>query len=1175
MIGLHKKIYMSLLIIVLVTGLFASVNDKYKFGLQMFKDALYEEAILEFEKIIEEAPTSTEAQQSLFYIGESYRLREDFVKAEIYYKKLLDGYPSNSGRDRTLFYYGNVLSAQKKYSTAQGVYSELVEKYPMSEFTKKSLLFLLESFYYDEKYNEVILMSLDLEKNYADNKAIADVLLMKAKAYFMNNSPNEGQATLENLIKSHKNSDTHWDAILFQVQRIKVKSGNVAAADKLSSYMSGSIPRKYQEIFGKELADLYIEIHEYDKAHTQLMAMITKFDNSDRFPEYLRNLFLVKNNLKKYQEVVTLAGKTDKIIEHSKLKTELLLELAKAEFNLKKFKDAENTIVEIIASEPNEAVLIETKLLSAEIDEGKRFLNKAIDKYLALLNKDNFDRKDKVIYTIANIYFNDLSQYRTALKYYQLISTNYSSSQYNASAYFQIALCYEYLGEYDLALASLQSIPMETVNDKQFREKVSNKMEYIRNFHIVDYKKAFTKLLISMNDYVTTNDKIALKKGMAEVMSQHLKDFDSAVSITDGESDEQLFYVTAKTFLKAAEKAKWEKNQKVFAENVAGALAQINKMKESAETTELNLYADLLRADNPAMVIPSIEQFVKNNPDYSRVNNYLYRLIRYYDSSDNIEKEAEYLNLLKQDDSIADADYMNAKIKLAEYYYGKNDFANALVNYEATSALISLSRPSVLYHYTIALNKAGNKTKSMDKLVFLLNNAGGFPEYSEAVNTLTGYYIESSEFKKALNYYQQIPENERNDAYYRRLYTIYSGLNNIEESKRALLTVQDKNFDELASVAELHIKTHDYSLAEYTYKQLIEKDPGNKFAYRLAIANLAYDQEDYSKSIEYFKKVTNEYIMGQANKKELAKKNIISYYHIDNRPKAEEILKKMKPIIGEDPDIQAEIKIHEAIYYSKIDIKKARKIVGKVIKNKKIAGTIVNTAHFWRGTFLLKEKNSEDAIKDFSVVLNSSNKALVNQANLKLGTLYFSQEKYEQALDHYFKVINGDETGKLALDAARNFAFVCKTIEEWDKAISAYELIMDKWGDKELESDAVFNIAYCYYRDKSYPKAVSMFEKALQLIDSEELKAESQYWIGESYMGMYMYNEAVTAFLKVSYNYPDQTRWSATSELQAAEAYIKLKKYERALTRLKSIIAKYGAGSNWGKIAQEKISIIQ
>ena len=716
---------------------------------------------------------------------------------------------------------------------------------------------------------------------------------------------------------------------------------------------------------------------------------------------------------------------------------------------------------------------------------------------------------------------------------------------------------------------------MENVKDKQFREKVSNKMEYIRNFHIVDYKKAFQKLLLSLDTYVSTNDKTTLKKNMAEVMSLYLKDFDSAVSITDNETDEQLFYVTAKTLLKAAEKAKWEQNQKAFSENINKALAQIGKMKESTETTELNLYADLLRAEHPVTLVPSIEQFVKNNPTYDKVNNYVYRLIRFYESAENIEKEAEYLSLLKNDDSIADTDYLNAKIKLAEYYYGKSDFAQALANYDATSSLISLSRPSVLYHYSITLNKTGNKDKSMDKLVFLLNNAGGFPEYSEAVNTLTGYYIESGEFKKALNYYQQIPENERNDAYYRRLYTIYNGLNDTEESKRALLTVQEKNFDELATVAKLHIETHDYSLAEYTYKQLIEKDPGNKFEYRLAIANLSYDQEDYRKAIDYFKKVTNEFIMAQANKKELAMKNIVSYYHIDNRPKAEEILKKMKPVIGDDPDIKAEISIHEAIYYSKIDVKKARKIVSKVIKNTKIAGTIVNKAYFWRGTFLLKEKNPEEAIKDFSIVLNSSDKALVNQANLKLGTLYFSQEKYEQALDHYFKVINGDDTGKLALDAAKNFAFVCKTIEEWEKAISAYELIMDKWGDKNLEADAVFNIAYCYYRDKSYTKAVTMFEKALQLIDSEELKAESQYWIGESYMGMYMYNEAVTAFLKVSYNYPDQTRWSATSELQAAEAYISLKKYERALTRLKSIIAKYGAGSNWGKIAQEKINIIQ
>ena len=159
-------------------------------------------------------------------------------------------------------------------------------------------------------------------------------------------------------------------------------------------------------------------------------------------------------------------------------------------------------------------------------------------------------------------------------------------------------------------------------------------------------------------------------------------------------------------------------------------------------------------------------------------------------------------------------------------------------------------------------------------------------------------------------------------------------------------------------------------------------------------------------------------------------------------------------------------------------------------------------------------------------------------------------------------------TGSLAFDAAKNFAIVCKTIEEWQRAIEAYELILERWGDEGLEGETFFNIAYCQYRDRRYVDAINSFNKALPSLNDREMKAEAQYWIGESYFSMGQYDNAATEYLKVGYFYPEFKQWNAISELKLAESYIRQGRVDNARNILESIISKYGQNSDWSNQAQ-------
>ena len=93
-----------------------AIFSDFQFGKDLFNDGLYEEAVVEFEKVISEYPTSDEAQKSLFFIGECYLKKDQFDKAEIAFKRLWNGYPQNAEKDKTLYQLALTQFHQEKYN---------------------------------------------------------------------------------------------------------------------------------------------------------------------------------------------------------------------------------------------------------------------------------------------------------------------------------------------------------------------------------------------------------------------------------------------------------------------------------------------------------------------------------------------------------------------------------------------------------------------------------------------------------------------------------------------------------------------------------------------------------------------------------------------------------------------------------------------------------------------------------------------------------------------------------------------------------------------------------------------------------------------------------------------------------------------------------------------------
>jgi tetratricopeptide (TPR) repeat protein len=275
-------------------------------------------------------------------------------------------------------------------------------------------------------------------------------------------------------------------------------------------------------------------------------------------------------------------------------------------------------------------------------------------------------------------------------------------------------------------------------------------------------------------------------------------------------------------------------------------------------------------------------------------------------------------------------------------------------------------------------------------------------------------------------------------------------------------------------------------------------------------------------------------------------------------------------LIGKNDDVQAEIKINEGVYYiGQTNFKPAEKPLSQVIDDSKVSANLAYKALYWRGTYYVKDNKFDNAERDFLLALNTPDMKLKNQTRLKLGSLYFAKEDYTNALDNYYQVINNDDDGKLARDAAYNFAVTSRYMQAWGQAMSAYRVIIDRWGQSVLSAETRLTIGFCFYMAKEYDQAINLFTQLLTEMTNVDNKAEAQYWIAASYAQKGEYETAEENYRTLRANYRSAGRWMDLAELGIAETFISRGDIETGKQLLNQIIRNRGATSDAGKEANK------
>lgn len=1176
------------------TFVFAQDSDSFLFAKKLYLDGLYDEAIQQLEIIIQEDRTSSTAEEALSLLAESYKLKGNSEKAELYYRQLWENFSGSANlalREKTLFALANSEFTLHKWNEAANYYYLLILKFPLSDLTKNSLLNAILALYNAGDYNNAIVLANDLQKNYPTSVLLPDILYWQARCMYANLSIDQMKTVFNTLTTKYPSSDARWKAYLFSLQMQEPEKGKQYIINELSSTLKTNLQRSTEEFLRLQLIQYLFALNDYESASVNLKLMINKFDHSDSLDYYI---FMQSNALLKcahYQDLAKNGEKERLSMIGSPYQIPYLINLMHANTKAEQYQVSSSIYADLSKLVIGDTLLYEKeKELAFLYTETKR-IKPAIQIYQNLITHYPQNPQNANLYiSIGDLYFECFQNYSSAIHEYQLSITTSSDQQLQATAYFKLASCYEHLNNLSMAKEQLIRIRTDLLSDSTFIKEINNKLQYIELFRERDFETATSSLIQSLQSYLQTNDTKKLQLNLARIMADNLKDYQSASVYLHSLPDLEAKYRLALAFLKLAQKADLEGNDQAknaWIDSLQLSITQLQQANATEYFLELTIENRFLLQHNSLTSADAqqTEKFITDYPLNPMKNQYLLRLIDFYQSTNN--QQAKLVAMLKVSaDNISDMHFAWIKQELADAFLNQKQYDLALKAYMQASQLLTVEYPSIYFHYCLCLYNQNQKEKAIAQIQYLLSNVTDFSEISNAMALLSDYCFSIADYNAALQYAQKVAVDFRDDAYYVQLKKIYYKQGNIPMAKEAIMHIKQKSVNDLYELADLHYQTKDYVFAEYTYNQILKSETNKQkvnFIYN-QLGHIAYLQQLYDSCLSNYAKVIpiskagiDSVNSSTLDLKQPIMESILCLYKISNRPRAENMKDRFSKMINSDLFTKNSIDLAEAVYYLSMDKEKGLKLINDIIQNNKFSVDLQKQAYYARGMYYIQAQQNDLALNDFLKSTKAANTDTRVQSNFRLGTLFYAKQDYPNALTYYYQVIQEDSTGKYAIDAAQNFAVICKIQEDWQKAIQAYQKILTYPDNRELSYETLFNIAYCYLMDKQYSKAIEMFTSVLSTTKKitnpssaiTELQAETEYWIGECYYNMKQYDSAVTSFLKVSYDYSDVTRWCSISELRAGETYLKLQKAERAHLLFDKIIKRYGETSDIGKAAKQ------
>ena len=423
------------------------------------------------------------------------------------------------------------------------------------------------------------------------------------------------------------------------------------------------------------------------------------------------------------------------------------------------------------------------------------------------------------------------------------------------------------------------------------------------------------------------------------------------------------------------------------------------------------------------------------------------------------------------------------------------------------------------------------------------------------------YYVQS-DWAQAQSYYNKAIETSSVDADYGLLQKgIILGVQQKPSEKIATLRRIEKEYPRSPYLAEAQYEIgntlfNDGKAAEGTkiMEDVIAKYPNSTF-HKKALLKIGLDhfnREKDEEALAYFKQVLEKY-PGTPESADALK--YVRVIYVD-AGRAEDLVDFLRSVQGVDFN-ESEL---DSTFYSSAENLVLKGECDKAVNDftkyleKYPNGAFVINAHHYRGECEYQKQRYDEALADFEYVAGAGANNFVENALLRLGTIYYTRKQYDKAIVAYERLEQVTELKDNRLLAQIRLLDCYAETGASDKTVSYAELALKNEKTSDTEREKIYLLmAKAYLQKQQTDMALTWLKKASDSRKTEA-SAEATYLECRILFERGQYTQCEKRILAKVNDMVAYYGWLSKNFILLSDVYMKLDNIDQAIATLQSVI---------------------
>lgn len=534
----------------------------------------------------------------------------------------------------------------------------------------------------------------------------------------------------------------------------------------------------------------------------------------------------------------------------------------------------------------------------------------------------------------------------------------------------------------------------------------------------------------------------------------------------------------------------------------------------------LNKYDDAIR--NLTALNSASEKFEKNKVSFYLAESYFAKgqfskAVKFYNSiaitSDDLGRQAlygkaychlnmhdfanaafyfkEYTSKFKKSD-----EYLDARLRLADSYFGMKDFDKAGTIYDEiySKQKVDLNDDASYYQYVRSLYMSNKRNKALEEM-----------------NTFKRRFP-SSKFLENVQYL----------------------------------------------IGWIHFQKNEFQTAVNEYKKIYANNPGSslKPVAFTSIGDCYYNLVEYDSAIVYYRRIFNNYPSSQYVFDAI--RGIQDCYIMKDQP--ETAIAEIDKFLTSNPKSKFYDQIYYKkgdIYYGLgNNYNQAIDEYSRFIKACPGSSLIPN-AYYWIGKSYAMMGRQEEAKQNFKVVVDGHLMSDVGiDAVLELGNVYTAQEDLGNAEAVYNKAVKALPDSKRIPEVLFMRAGIYLKMNNISKAYESYNLIINYYDSSVFSGKAKIELGMLELAG-GHPEAAEALFRSQSESKVDDLAAKAQFYLGVALFDQNKIEESITALVRIRSVFGMYDEWLTRSLLKLGDCYTKLNDKQKAKEMYQAVLIRH------------------